>query len=38
MDCVYEFDRLVLVDDVARLGEDRDGADVGRQHLAVACR
>ena len=31
-----ELDRLVLVDDVARLGEDRDHLDVGRQHLAVA--
>ena len=31
-----QLDRLVLVDDVARLGEDRDHLDVGRQHLAVA--
>ena len=31
-----QLDRLVLVDDVARLGEDRDHLHVGGQHLAVA--
>jgi hypothetical protein len=31
-----QLDRLVLVVDVLRLGEDRDGADVGGQDLAVA--
>ena len=31
-----EFDRLVLVVDVAGLGEDRDGTDVGGEDLAVS--
>ena len=31
-----EFDRFVLVDDVARLGEDRHGLDVGGENIAVA--
>ena len=31
-----QLDRLVLVDDAARLGEDRHRLDVGRQDLAVA--
>ncbi len=31
-----QLDRLVLVDDAARFGEDRHGLDVGRHDLAVA--
>src|SRR5271154_1654750 len=31
-----QFDRLVLVDDAARLCEDGQGSDVGGQNLAVA--
>ena len=31
-----EFGRLVLVDDAARLGKERDRSDVGRHDLAVA--
>jgi hypothetical protein len=34
--CGDQFDRLVLVDDAARLCEDGQGSDVGGQNLAVA--